>query len=248
MRNKFPSIIKAKRDSIEETQARKDWAIVTGAKEYPKPTYYENIKTGDQYHHIAGAVGWPWENIPGYALVIGVNKVDNGRCQMTILDEIEDSNVPRLLLKCVGLREKYGYWESSELMRYFVGADNRHEPITLAVCFELRNKDGNSDEHGFWIYSPDDFENKDHFETYVRQVLAALTPDETGKKALMIGHNEKIRNHIQTLSNDSIKRLEMRQRAKEYPAMFALGALVHTLLQRKPWLVGSGGKAFNLGF
>lgn len=246
MRAPFPSIIKARRDSIEETQARKDWAKVTGVKEYPKPTYYENIKTGEKYYHIAGAIGWPWQNIPGYALVVGVNKTDDESCKMTILEEIEDSNVQRLLLKCVGLRDKYGYWEDSSLMRYFFGDDTRYNPISLAVCFELRRKDGNNDEHGFWIYSPDDFEEKDHFETYLRQVLAALTPDEAGKKLLIIGNNPKIKNYIQTLSNDSITHLEMRQKAKEYPAMFALGALVHTLLQRKPWMANSGGEAFNL--
>jgi len=248
MREHYPSIIQARRDSIEETQARKDWAIVTGQKEVPKPTYYENIETGEKYYHIAGAIGWPWESIPGYAMVIGVNKTDDGLCRMTILEEIEDSNVPRLLLRCVGLREKYGYWDSSELMRYFFGDDTRYTPITLNICFKLREKDGYGDGHGFWIYSPDDFYEKDHFETYVRQVLAALTKDETGHKMLIIGQNEKIRNHIQTLSNDSVTRLEMRQRAKEYPAMFALGGLVHTLLQRKPWLEGSGGEAFNLEF
>lgn len=248
MREPYPSIIKARRDSIEETQARKDWAIVTGVKEYPKPTYFENLETGEKYHYIAGAVGWPWELIPGYALIIGVIKTDDNQCRMKILEEVEDSNVPRLLLRCVGLREKYGYWESSSLMKYFIGDDTRYEPITLAVCFELRNKDGNSDEHGFWIYSPDDFENRDHFETYARQVLSVLTPDENGQKKLLIGNNDKIRNHIQTMSNDSVKYLEMRQKAKEYPAMFALGSLVHTLLMRKPWMVNSGGDGFNLGF
>jgi len=248
MREPFPSIIKAQSDSIEDTQARKDWAIVTGVREYPKPTYYENMENGEKYHYIAGAIGWPWEQTLGYALIIGVNKTGTKRCKMTILEEIEDSDIRRLLLRCVGLREKYGYWESSQLMRYFYGDDIRYSPIVLDVCKELKFLDGNSDEHGFWIYTPWDFEKRDHFETYAQQVKTVLRPDETGLPKLIIGNNHKIRNHAQTLSNDAITRLEMRQRAKEYPAMFALGGLVHTLVMQKPWMVGSGGEAFNLGF
>lgn len=56
MREPYPSIIKARRDSIEETQARKDWAIVTGVKEYPKPTYFENLETGEKYHYILSLI------------------------------------------------------------------------------------------------------------------------------------------------------------------------------------------------
>lgn len=246
MREHFQSVIKARRDSVDEFQARSDWAKITGLKEYPKPTYYENKETGEQYHHIAGAVGWPWESIQGYALVVGVLKNGNGKCRMKVLEETEDTNVPRLLLKCVGLREKYGYWEDPNLMRYFYGNDQRYSPIVLAVCSELRDKDGNSDEHGFWIYTPDDFDEKDHFETYMRQVQLALTPDGTGEKMLMLGGNERIKSYIQTLSNETVKKLEYQRTAKEYPAVFALGALVHTLLQRKPWMVNSGGEVFNL--
>ena len=64
---------------------------------------------------------------------------------------IEDHNVTRLILKCVGLRERYGYWESSEILRHFVGDDTRYEPISLAVNFKLREKDGSGEGHGFWI-------------------------------------------------------------------------------------------------
>ena len=248
MREHFPTVINARRDSVDEYQARTDWANITGLKEYPKPTFYQHTETDEQYYHLAGAIGWPWEGISGYALVVGVIKTDNGKCRMRILEETEDTNVPRLLLKCIGLREKYGYWEDSSLMRYFYGNDKRYTPITLAVCVELREKDGNSDEHGFWIYSPDDFDEKDHFETYMRQVQSALTPDVTGEKMLLLGGNERIKSHIQTLSNESIKKLEYQRTAKEYPAVFALGALVHTLLQRRPWMVGSGAEVFNLEF
>ena len=251
MRKKYPSIIEAKRDSIEETQARKDWALVTGNKALPKPTYYENINTGARYFHIAGAIGWPLmeKNIPGYILIIGVQKTEDGSCSMIILEEMDDTDIRRLIIKCILLREKYGYWQSSTLMRHFWGDDVRYSEIEHNVTRELREKDGEGEGHGFYIYPPYDFDKLNHFEIYVQQVRTSLiVKEETGKKELILGNNDKIINSLQTLSKDAMSRLDMKKRAKEYPAVFALGCLVHTLLQTRPWLESSGGEAFNMEF
>jgi len=251
VRIKYPSIIEAKRDSIEETQARKDWALVTGNKALAKPTYYENINTGARYFHIAGAIGWPLmeKNIPGYILIIGVQKTEDGSCSMIILEEMDDTDIRRLIIKCILLREKYGYWQSSTLMRHFWGDDVRYSEIEHNVTRELREKDGEGEGHGFYIYPPYDFDKLNHFEIYVQQVRTSLiVKEETGKKELILGNNDKIINSLQTLSKDAMSRLDMKKRAKEYPAVFALGCLVHTLLQRRPWLESSGGEAFNMEF
>jgi hypothetical protein len=252
MREKYPSIIEAKRDSIEETQARKDWALVTGNKEVPKATYYQNINTGDKYFHLAGAIGWPLmeKEIPGYVLIIGVRKTDDGSCSMIILEEMEDSDIRRLIVKCILLREKYGYWQSSTLMRHFYGDDIRYEEIESNITRELREKDGEGEDHGFYIYPPYGLDRLNHFEIYVQQIRTSLIPrQETGKKELTLGAaNDKIRNYLQTLSKDSVSRLDMKKRAKLYPGVFALGCLVHTLLKRRPWLENSGGEGFNMEF
>ena len=251
MRQKYPSIIEAKRDSIEETQARKDWAIVTGNKALPKPTYYQDVNTGAKYYHLAGALGWPLMemNIPGYILIIGVQKTDDDSCSMIILEEMEDTDIRRLIIKCIMLREKYGYWQSSSLMRHFWGDDVRYGEIEYNVTRELKEKDGEGEGHGFYIYPPYDFDKLNHFEIYVHQVRTSLIPkEETGKKELILGNNDKIKNYLQTLSKADEARLDMKRRAKEFPAVFALGCLVHTLLQTRPWLENSGGEAFNMEF
>jgi len=248
MRKKVESIIEVKREDITITQARRDWGIVTGKKNSPKSVYYRNKQTGAEYYHIAGAIGWPGDNVPGYVLIVAVEKTENPGPSFFVLEEVEDHNVTRLLLKCVGLRERYGYWEDSEILRHFVGDDTRYEPITLAVCSELQKKDGSGEGHGLWIYKPDDFDQADYFEIYVRQIRECLTPDSTGKKRLQIGNCNTLRNHLQNFSSDSIKILNTKRKVKDYPAVFALGSLIHTLLERKRWLSGSGGEAFNLDF
>ena len=58
-RIKYPSIIEARRDSIQDTQARRDWFRVSGKREQPKRTFYVNIDTKEEYYYIAGAIGWP---------------------------------------------------------------------------------------------------------------------------------------------------------------------------------------------
>jgi hypothetical protein len=248
MREKVKSIIEVHAEDVTVTQARKDWAIVMGKKDYPKPNYYRNKKTGAEYYHLAGAIGWPGDNVPGYALIVGVEKTEDTEARFFVLEEIEDHNIARLLLKCVALREKYGYWESSEILRFFWGDDTRYSPITLAVSFKLREKDGEGEGHGVWIYQPDDFDRPDHFEIYVRQIRECLTPDDSGKKRLYIGKCKKLKNHLQNFSSDFIKKLKTKRKVKDYPAVFALGGLIHTLLERKPWLSNSGGEAFNLDF
>ncbi len=248
MRIKMESIIEVHAEDVTITQSRKDWSVVSGKKDYPKPTYYRNKKTGAAFSHIAGGIGWPGVNVPGYALVVGVEKTEDPEPRFFVLAEIEDHNVTRLLLKCVELRERYGYWESSEILRHFIGDDTRYEPISLAVNFKLREKDGSGEGHGFWIYKPDDFDQPDYFEIYVRQIRECLTPNSAGKKRLQIGKFNTLRNHLQNFSSDSIKKLHTKRKVKDYPAVFALGGLIHTLLERKRWLSGSGGEAFNLDF
>ena len=250
MRKKYPSIIEAKVDSIEETQARIDWANVTEKKQYPKPTYYKNIETGDCYYHLAGAIGWPLmeKKIPGYILIVGVKKdeVDSG--VIIILEEMEDTDIQRLIINCIRLREKYGYWQSSDLMRYFYGDDLRYGEIEYIVSRELREKDGEGEGHGFYIYPPYDFEKLNHFEIYVQQIRTSLIPRADIGKKLFLGDNDKIKNAINTMSNAAVSKLDMKRRAKEYPAVFALGGLVHTLLHKRPWLVNSGGESFQMEF
>jgi len=246
MRKRVESIIEVHADNITVTKASKDWSEVTGETAYPKPTYYRNKKTGDEYCHIAGGIGWPGDNVPGYALIVGVEKTEDPEPRFFVLAEIEDHNVTGLLLKCVGVRERYGYWKSSEILRHFFGDNIRYKPIILDVNFKLSDADGYGEIHGLWVYPPDDFYHVDYFEIYVRQIRECLTPNSEGKKKLQIGKCNALRNHLQNFSTDSIKKLNTKRNVKDYPAVFALGGLIHTLLKRKPWLSDAGGGAYNI--
>jgi len=116
----------------------------------------------------------------------------------------------------------------------------------LDVNFKLSEADGYGEMHGFWVYPPDDFYHVDYFEIYVRQIRECLTPNSEGKKKLQIGKCNVLRNHLQNFSTDSIKKLNTVRNVKDYPAVFALDGLIHTLLKRKPWLSDAGGGAYNI--
>jgi len=235
------SIIKPVIDDALVIQAREDWAIVTGQTAYPKPIYFKNKVTGHSYSYIAGGIGWPGDRVPGYALIVAVVKTEKPEPQFLVLDEAGDSNVVRLLRKCLVLRDKYGFWESSEILRHWIGDPNRYDPIVYTFCSNLRKKEGEGEGHGFYIYNPDDFDRPDSFEIYIRQIQICLTPNSSGKKRLYIGKNNKLRNHLQNFSK-SIRK----QSVEDHPAVFALGGVIHTLIQRKRWLNNSGAEAFNL--
>jgi len=241
MRKKAESIIEAKREDITMTQSRTDWGLVTGKTDYPKPTYFKNKKTGHLYSHISGGIGWPGNRVPGYALIVGVIKTEMPDPPFLVLDEEEDSNVVRLLRKCVSLRDKFGFWESSEILRHWIGDSDRYDPIVCTFSSKLRKKEGEGEGHGFYIYSPDDFDRPDFFEICIRQIQMCLTPNSSGRKRLYIGKNNKLRNHLQNFSK-SIRK----QSIEDHPAVFALGGVLHTLIQRKRWLNNSGAEAFNL--
>ena len=199
---------------------------VTGERTYLDPDYYENIETGKTYSHIAGAIGFPGKGQPGLAVVMGVEKTTDPEPSFYVLDELEAESIQDLLNGVLKLRERWGY---PNCLSHCYGDYERF--MSIVSEFNLREKSPNKKWEGIYPSQPSDFERPNNFEIYYRQMDSCLTPPAKGKKRLILDSCNKLRNHIQNLPADVASKGDI----NSYPAVFVLGALIHTLLILKPW-------------
>lgn len=236
--SRVESKIQALLEPAESLQARTDWANVTGQRVVPAPVYYRNKETGAEYSHIAGGIGWPEADKPGYGFIIGVERETSSTPAFFILGEIEANHPLQVLEGCGELRERWGFHDHSKLLRSFSGDASRF------ASFVREYNDRGIKKHGdgygrLSVVLPPGFNNISFFEGAVRQIQTLLMPNRDGRKRLYIGPCEKIRNAIQNMNPGG-----MSKAAAGSPPVMALGCVVHTLLTLTPWLCGTG--AVNL--
>lgn len=235
---KTESKIQAIREPVASYQARKDWAKITGQAVMAVPVYYRDKETGAEYSHIAGAIGWPEADKPGYGVIVAVGKSDEPNPPLHVLDEVEAGHPHQLLIECGTMRERWGFLDHSELLRLFSGDTGRFGSFVTGYNKQLTRKHGKN--YGrLLIVSPPGYEDTSFFEGAVRQVQSLLTPDADGKKRLYLGQCDKIRNAIQSMDATG----NMNQAAADSPSVLALACVISRLLVMEPWSGGSG--AFN---
>ena len=94
------------------TQAERDWAVVAGKDMPPrKPVrYFKHKETGHEYLYVLGCFALPGLNLPGFAIVIGVDRYENqkyGAHLIRAIEETEDRTTEGLMKKCIDLQKKY---------------------------------------------------------------------------------------------------------------------------------------------
>lgn len=202
-------------------------AGITGQKTKTKATYYRNIETGAEYYHITGAIAWPGKTLPGCVLIMAVKK-DSLRPSFQLLDEKEDYSINGLLRQCLDLRQRYGYGLNGDLFRFWYGDYTKF--ASLLSDFN-KEKFSTKQAEGIHIASPVDFDKPNHFEIYVRRIQSCLSPNDSGNKSLYLGDCDRLRNYLQVLPSDAA----IKGTVEDYPAIAALGFLVHSLSAYKPW-------------
>ncbi len=68
------SVIKIIRDKKSNTSDH--IAMITGRRYVPKPVYYRNTETEEDYFAISGALSWPTYDRPGFAVIVAALKDD----------------------------------------------------------------------------------------------------------------------------------------------------------------------------
>ncbi len=226
------SVIKQIKDRDGFSLANEHIAIITGQRRIPKPIFYHNKENGHEYCYLAGGIGWPRDikNKPGFAVVVAVDKpkTPDEKPVMRCLEEIEAPTIDGLLKKCVALQQKYGCKECIDLFRIWYGDAERAD-----TSVTLFNHEATKDPDKIFVVAPYDFEKPNAFERHVNQIFSSLTVDPaTGKKRLKVGECTRLRNHIQNAPVD----VAVKGDIKDYPALAALGGVVHSLMMLMPWL------------
>jgi hypothetical protein len=203
-------------------------SAITGETLTRKPIYYRHTKTGAEYCHIAGGIGWPGEK-PGFIVVVGVEKtaVDP---RFHILEERESENINCLLTSCLQLREKYGFGQDYNLFKVWHGQNERFD--TFVNHF---NHDHELKDHmyqGIYLAPPHDCQKPNAFEIWLNAIRASLEKDAFGKRKLFVGNHPRLLDHLQNFPVD----VATKGSVEEYPAISCLGGTLHSLMMLRPWL------------
>jgi hypothetical protein len=213
--------------------ARRDHAVITGQPLIERPYWYENIENGDTFHDLYGCIAWPTEvsdkdnGLPGYAAVVGVVRprnlgkdvhYDPADAKFMLLAEAEEADVPGLLLKCLDLREKYGFGLNPTLMATWLGDPERFVTTVALMNERLILKGG--EQKTFLIAPPDDFYVSRIFDSYFRSLRSCMVVERT----------RWYFNGLDILQN------RLKEFKRDDPAVLAAGGLVHSLLNRSMWM------------
>lgn len=201
-------------------------ARILGQQFVPKPIIYLHTESGQEFSHIAGGLAYPSAYAPGFVAVVGVDWVEgDAEPPIRVLDEAESHTVEGLLNECLKLRERYGYPEYRGILDLWIGDHERF--LTLVGDFNLKHSKDN--KHGVYIAPPPDLDQPDHFEIFMRRLQGLLGSRKAGKRLFLEG-STPLQNQLQNLPPDAL------DDADRFPALLALGGLVHHLMSVKPWM------------
>lgn len=193
------------------------------------PSCYRHKETGEEFWYLEGGIGWPRDpkEKPGFAVIVGVYKTTDSEPPMKVLEEVESPTIKGLLKECVRLQIKYGGRVHPELFRFWYGDQERAD--TFVNLFNFTESVKEKDPDSIYLAPPYDFERKNAFERFLNQIWTCLQTDvKSGEKKLQLGSCDKLRNWIHNTLLDS----PVKGDVKDFPAIAALGGVVHVLVNR----------------
>lgn len=155
----------------------------------PKPVYYRNTETDEDYFAISGALAWPTYDRPGFAVIVAALKDDPKDPTFRVIQEIEGYDIPSLLTSCIQARYKWGY---PYLLNFWYGDYLRFS--TFLSDYDQHYEREKSDR-GIYLAPPNDFDRLNRTEIYLSRIRSFLTPDDQGKKRLFLDLCEKLRSY-----------------------------------------------------
>jgi hypothetical protein len=194
-----------------------------GNSPWKEPDTFRNLETAETYLWLAGGIGWPWKDLPGFVVVVAVGKMPGEGIDaplFTCLDELEDDRIEGLLEGCLRLRDRYGFRPGGNLFLNWYGDSERFStPVNQFNLKILEEK-----VHGIYPTDPLDFQQPNHFDLYRRRIKSLAE-----SKSLIVRKCTALRNRLQGLPKD--------QDSEDFPAIIALGGVVYSLMVSAPWTV-----------
>ena len=214
-------IIEIIRDSYnaETRQARHDWAEVTGKMLELKPSLIRDMRTGQRYSAISGAIGWPTALEPGCMIVAGV---DQGRVR--VLEFREHRSVYDLVEDVVMTRKTYRFGEFGGILPDWIADPDRYTALVSETSVALENKLGPG--HGFYIREPADWYEPNVFPLYMWQLKRAKE-----QRTVAISQFPELIARVEAIQPDIIDK----GKVFDYPAAGILAGLVHTIMTERTW-------------
>ena len=228
------SVIKIIRDKKSSTYDH--IAVITGKRYAPRPVYYRNTETNEDYFAISGALEWPTYDRPGFAVIVAALKDDPKDPTFRVIQEIESVDIQALATACLQARYKWGY---PYLLNFWYGDYLRFS--TFLSDFNQACDRKNSDK-GLYLSPPYDFDRPNRTEIYLKRIKSFLTPDEKGKKRLFLGQCEKLRSYLHNLppnlrnQDTTTAPYGGQLKIEGFPAVGSLAYAVHSLANMRPWL------------
>ena len=211
--------------SRETAQARHDFGVVTGNPIRPKPSVFEDTRTGIIYNHIAGAMAWPTAE-PGCIFIVGILSTESngGRPRLDVIEFQEHPTVSGLVDAMVRIRQDFGHGLDDHTLRQWVGDPERYQPILVKRSVSLEMRQGY--DRGLYVREPAEFKDRYAFPLYMRQLRAALK-----EKVLNLNSHAGLLGRLQSFPHDAVEKGDLH----DHPAVGMLGAFVHTLMIETPW-------------
>jgi len=224
------SIIKTHADSMESDWANQHISMIKGHHHIPRRQYYENLENGDLYSYISGGFAWPGKKeTPGFAVVVGVMRTDDKMVDppMKVLAEVQQHGRLQLVQETLRMRDKYCTKGDPEILDAFWGDSMRFDQFLATVAEKLMRKN----LEPLALMDPPDMEQAHSFEIFFTSVDRALLKTPEHDVILTLGENSLIKQRLL----DSNKADAQTRDPDNFPAIAALGYVIHALTVIEPW-------------
>jgi hypothetical protein len=193
---------------------------------WKEPDSFLNLETRETYLWLAGGIGWPCKDLPGFVVVVAVSKMPGEGADaplFTCLDELEDDGIEGLLEGCLRFRDRYRPEKNDTLFRFWYGDPDPF--VTELNRFHLKLLKEDEKAYGISASAPYDFEKPNHFDLYRRRIKSL----GEGKSLIIARKCTALLNRLQGVPKE--------QDSGDFPAVIALGGVVSSLMVSHPWTV-----------
>jgi len=174
--------------------------------------YYYDAGENAEYRRIAGGVGFPYGDLPGFLIVMAEDYNKNPRLkkrQIKLLTEYQN-DVTDKIVKAI-----YDYQNKYLVETWYGETDN----LLMMHFIDKFNQSLSKKKKGIYISEAPFADDPHNLRLYSHQIKNLLLPT---KKALSFGDNSQIPGYLSGLSADQVRQ----DQAQKHPIIAALGFLI----------------------